>query len=142
MQMKYNSITMLCTKKYVFSSTRVPLNGVQIARTTTLLLRLQQGSLLLIQLCRWSWCGQKYLQVSEELQDGEIILQFLKKSPMSMLQIIRFSSAVSDPEEFPLINIILCQIVFFSLSLIFIFFSVHSFPQNLVHFCLQENCLK
>lgn len=80
--------------------------------------------------------------MSEELQDGEIILQFLKKSPMSMLQIIRFSSAVSDPEEFPLINIILCQIVFFSLSLIFIFFSVHSFPQNLVHFCLQENCLK
>lgn len=50
--MKHNDLTMFYAKIYLFPSTRVLLSGVKIARTTRLLLRLQQGNLLLIQLCR------------------------------------------------------------------------------------------
>lgn len=71
MEMKYNDLTMFYTKPHLFLPTRALLNGVKIARTTTSLRRLQQGIWLLIQPCRWSWSGQKYLQQSEQPQDGE-----------------------------------------------------------------------
>lgn len=51
-QINHNDLTVFYANIHLFPSTRALLNGEKIARTTRLPLRLQQGNLLFIQLCR------------------------------------------------------------------------------------------